>query len=63
MLLIGAGLLIRSFVRLQDVSPGFDPDNVISMRVGASGALVREPRGGDRVLPPDVGARSPPCPA
>jgi predicted permease len=37
MLLIGAGLLVRSFVRLQEVSPGFDADNVISMRVGASG--------------------------
>jgi predicted permease len=37
MLLIGAGLLIRSFVQLQSVSPGFDPDNLISMRLGASG--------------------------
>jgi predicted permease len=35
-LLIGAGLLIRSFVRLQNVSPGFDPSRVVSMRVGAA---------------------------
>ena len=35
-LLIGAGLLLRSFIRLQNVSPGFDPEGVISMRLGAS---------------------------
>jgi predicted permease len=34
MLLIGAGLLARSFVHLQAVPPGFNPDHVVSMALG-----------------------------
>jgi predicted permease len=36
-LLAGAGLLIRSFVRLQDVSPGFDPSNILTFELSMSG--------------------------
>ena len=42
MLLIGAGLLIRSFFRIEAVPPGFTTDHVISMRVVANGPRYRQ---------------------
>jgi predicted permease len=41
-LLIGAGLLIRSFARLASVPPGFNPDHVISMRSAEAGPKYQQ---------------------
>ena len=42
MLLIGAGLLVRSFVRLEAVPPGFIPDHVITMQMSATSPKYRD---------------------
>jgi MacB-like periplasmic core domain len=42
-LLVGAGLLVRSFMRLANVSPGFNPQHVVSMNVGAYGPQFKDP--------------------
>ena len=42
MLLIGAGLLVRTFARLESVQPGFTTDRVLTMQVAANGQKYRE---------------------
>jgi putative ABC transport system permease protein len=38
LLLVGTGLMVQSFRRLQDVDPGFNPDGVLSARLALSRA-------------------------
>ncbi|MGC2404774.1 MAG: ABC transporter permease [Acidobacteriaceae bacterium] len=42
-LLVGAGLLVRSFMRLANVPPGFNPQHVVSMNVAAYGPQLKDP--------------------
>jgi putative ABC transport system permease protein len=43
-LLVGAGLLINSFLRLANTDPGFNAEGVLSMRVSLSGDRYQEPQ-------------------
>jgi putative ABC transport system permease protein len=42
-LLIGAGLMLKSFQRLTDVSPGFNPDNLLTMSLGLQFVRYQDP--------------------
>jgi putative ABC transport system permease protein len=42
-LLVGAGLMIRSFLALQTVDPGFNPHNLLSMVVSITGSKEADP--------------------
>jgi putative ABC transport system permease protein len=42
-LLIGAGLMIRSLLRLSSVQPGFDPNNVLTARLTVPGTKFSSP--------------------
>ncbi len=44
MLLIGAGLLIRSFNRLQQVSPGFNHGGVLTFELSMNGPKYKDPQ-------------------
>jgi putative ABC transport system permease protein len=42
-LLIGAGLLLRSFAHLLDVKPGFTTENLLTMQIGLPNAAYQQP--------------------
>lgn len=49
-LLIGAGLMMRSFASLTNVNPGFDPNNVLTARITLSGAAYDDPPARNRYV-------------
>jgi putative ABC transport system permease protein len=52
-LLVGAGLMVRSFLALQTIDPGFDPRGVVALEVSVAGTGQAEP-GRRAVLYPQI---------
>lgn len=44
-LLVGAGLLLRTILHLWNVNPGFDSNNIVALKVGVSRSLTKTPSG------------------
>jgi putative ABC transport system permease protein len=49
-LLLGAGLLLRSFSRLLEVRPGFEPKNLLTFSISLPGVRYQAPDGVDNFL-------------
>jgi putative ABC transport system permease protein len=49
-LLVGAALLIRTFVALRRVDPGFDAHNILTMRMSVTGSRFEKTSGVSRLL-------------
>ena len=49
-LLVGAGLLVRSFVRLLEVNPGFNPSHMVTMWMNFTGARYAEKQQSTQLL-------------
>jgi predicted permease len=45
LLLVGAGLLLRTILHLWNVNPGFDTNNIVALKVGVSHSLTKTPSG------------------
>jgi putative ABC transport system permease protein len=43
MLLVGSGLMIRTFQALRRVDPGFDPRDVLTLRIAIPASLLKDP--------------------